>query len=66
MIPTCLFTTYLPITNVFFGQKFDKSKLPIKMTSQKNHPGHKGHVEIDLSKTTKWYFLRIFKLGVFL
>ncbi len=34
--------------------------------SQKNHPSHNGHVEIDLFKMTKWSFWHLFKLGVFL
>jgi len=33
--------------------------------SQKDHPNHKKHVEINLSKMMKWFFLHLSKLGVF-
>jgi hypothetical protein len=34
--------------------------------SQKDHPYHNKHVEINLSKMTKWFFWRLSKLGLFL
>jgi hypothetical protein len=59
--------TYLLATNVFnLGRNLtsqnDQANGPVK----KNHPNHNEHVEIDLSKMTKWFFLRLFKLGNFL
>jgi hypothetical protein len=35
-------------------------------TSKKDHPRHNRHVVIKLSKMTKWFFLRLSKLGLFL
>jgi len=49
-----------------FGQKFNQPKLPIKWSNKKNHPSHNEHVKIDLSKMMEWFFLCLFKLGIFL
>ncbi len=35
-------------------------------TSKKDHPRHNRHVVIKLSKMTKWFFLHLSKLGLFL
>jgi hypothetical protein len=43
----------------------DQSNGPY-FASKKNHPSHSGHVKIDLSKMMEWYFLCLFKLGIFL
>jgi hypothetical protein len=65
--------TYLPIylphfifdTGRILTNQNDESNGPY-FTSKKNHPNHNGHVEIDLSKMTKWSSLSLFKLGSFL
>jgi hypothetical protein len=38
----------------------------LHFASNKNHPNHSGHVEINLSKMMEWSFLHLFKLGIFL
>jgi hypothetical protein len=43
----------------------DQSNGPY-FASQKNHPTHNGHVEINLSKMTSGLFVCPFKLGIYL
>ncbi len=42
----------------------DQSNGPYS-TSKNNHPNHIEHVKINLSKMIEWFFLCLFKLGIF-
>ncbi len=54
----------IPCSGKTLTSQNDQSNGPY-FSSQKNHPNHNEHVEIDLSKMMEWWFLHLFKLDFF-
>ncbi len=60
--------TYLPqlfLGGIYLISQNDQSNGPY-FSNKKNLHIHNGHVKINLSKMIQWYFLCMFKLGIFL